>query len=264
MDIDAFRCMRQGRQLFTLSQQDAFLLAPIEQRNDKTHRALLLLHGFSSTPAVFRLLLPSLVLYYDAVICPVLMGHAENLDSFAKVKATDWIAQTEQTCEILLEQFTEVDVMGLSLGGILACHLSVRFSLHHLYLLAPALDLRLGLSKALKLAKSLNWLGFRNIRAAAGNLYTSENCEIAYRQLPLTTIIEMLTLVQQFPFTIPSCSTDLFLGCHDFVVSSWRVADRFANKDNVNIHWLPNSAHVLPLDGDQAVILSRVKENSAR
>ncbi|NSL18021.1 alpha/beta fold hydrolase [Tatlockia micdadei] len=264
MNIDAFRCMRQGKQLFTLSQQDAFLLAPIEQRNDKTHRALLLLHGFSSTPAVFRLLLPSLVLYYDAVLCPVLVGHGENLDSFAKVKANDWLAQTEETCEILLDQFAEVDVMGLSLGGILACHLSAKFSLHHLYLLAPALDLRLGLNHAVKLAKTLSWLGFRKVRAAAGNLYTSENYEIAYRQLPLSTIIEMLTLVQQFQFTVPTCPTDLFLGCHDLVVSSWRVADRFAEKDHINIHWLPNSAHVLPLDGDQSIILSCVKQNSAR
>ncbi|KTC88034.1 MULTISPECIES: alpha/beta hydrolase [Legionella] len=263
MNIDAFRCMRQGKQLFTLNQQDSFLLAPIEQRNSKTHRALLLLHGFSSSPAVFRLLLPSLTLYYDAVVCPALIGHAENLDSFANTKAEDWISQTEQTCEFLTKQFTQVDVMGLSLGGILACHLSTRFNLHHLYLLAPALDLRLGLNHWLKIAKALNWLGFRKIRSAAGNLYSSENCEIAYRQLPITTIIEILTLIQQFQFEIPTCPTDLFLGCHDEVISSWRVADRFADKENINIHWLPNSAHVLPLDGDQSSILACIKQNLA-
>ena len=251
MNIDAFRYMRRGIHLFTLDHKDSFLLAPIEHRNNRSHRALLLLHGFSSTPAVFRLMLPSLVLYYDAVYCPVLVGHAENLDVFAKTKASDWTSQTEQTYAMLANQFTRIDVMGLSLGGILACHLSTQFNLHHLYLLAPALDLQLGLNSTIMLAKTLNWLGFRKIRAAAGDLYTSQNCELAYRQVPLPTIIELLTLIQQFQFTPPTCPTDLFLGCHDQVVSSWRVADRFADQASTNIHWLANSAHVLPLDGDQ-------------
>ncbi len=260
MNIDAFRYMRRGIHLSTLDHEDSFLLAPIEQRNDKSHRALLLLHGFSSTPAVFRLILPSLVLYYDAVYCPVLAGHADNLDAFAKTKASDWFSQTEQVYDRLANQFTRIDVMGLSLGGILACHLGSCVNLHHLYLLAPALDLQLGLNNAIKLAKTLNWLGFRKIRAAAGDLYTSQNSELAYRQLPLPTIIELLTLIQQFQFIPPTCPTDLFLGCHDQVVSSWRVADRFADNANINIHWLANSAHVLPLDGDQEKIVSCVKQ----
>lgn len=263
MNSDAFRCMHRGIQLSTLNKQDFPLLAPIETRGTKNHRALLLLHGFSSTPAVFRLLLPELTTSYDAVFCPVLAGHAQTLESFAKTKASEWLLQAEQTYEIVSNQFEQVDVLGLSLGGILACHLSARFSLHHLYLLAPAIDLQLTVNYCLKLAKALHWLGFRNIRSAAGNIYSSQHCEIAYRQLPLTSIIELLTLVQQFQFIPPTCPTDLFLGCHDEVVSSWRVADRFADKTNINIHWLPNSAHVLPLDGDANAIISCIQHNLA-
>jgi carboxylesterase len=263
MNIDAFRYMRGGMQLFTLNKQDSPLLAPINQRNDKTLRALLLLHGFSSTPAVYRYLLPSLA-DYDAVICPALVGHADNLEAFAKIKAHDWIAQAEQTCELLINEYRQVDVMGLSLGGLLACHLSNHLDVHHLYLLAPALDLRFKLNKTLQLAKILNWCGFSRVRGFAGNLQSSQHCEITYRQLPLTTIIELLTLVQQFQFSPPTCPTDLFLGCHDKIVASWRVADRFASKDNVNIHWLPNSAHVLPLDKDLEKIGHCVKQNLAQ
>lgn len=261
MNIDAFRCMRRGIQLFTLTKQDSSLLAPIEQRNGKKHRALLMLHGFSSTPAVFRHFLPFLSSCYDAVLCPALSGHADSLEAFAKVQRSDWYSQAEKSCELLIKEFEQVDVLGLSLGGLLACHLSTRFALHHLYLLAPAIDIKIALNKILKLVKILNWLGFSKVRCSAGNLYTSQYCEIAYRQLPLTAIIEMLTLIQQFQFTPPTCPTDLFLGCHDQVVSSWRIADRFADKDNINIHWLTNSAHVIPLDGDIEKILVCIKEN---
>lgn len=260
MDIDAFRCMRRGIQLFTLTKKEATLLAPIDYRNGKNQRALLLFHGFSSSPAVYRKLIPSF-LFYDAVICPVLPGHAANIETFAQTKANDWLQMAEEIGEVLINEFEQLDVMGLSLGGLLACHLSNRFALHHLYLLAPALDLYLPLNKTLHLLKILNWLNFSHVRGFAGNLHTTEYCEIAYRKLPLTTLIEMLTLVKQFKFDPPTCPTDLFLGCHDEVVSSWRVAARFTNKENVNIHWLANSAHVIPLDGDTESILACMKQN---
>ena len=261
MNIDAFRCMQRGVQLYTLSQKDSSLLAPINQRSGKKDRALLLLHGFSSSPAVFRHFMPFLSSCYDAILCPALLGHADSLEAFAAAKGNDWYTQAEENCKLLVNEFEQVDVMGLSLGGLLACHLSSQFNLHHLYLLAPALDLQFKLSQVLKLVKVLNWLKFSRIKNAAGNLYASQHCEIAYRQLPLTSIIEMLNLVQQFQFKLPTCPTDLFLGCHDKVVASWRVADRFADKTNINIHWLTNSAHVLPLDADIEKILACIKQD---
>ncbi|CEK12084.1 alpha/beta hydrolase [Legionella hackeliae] len=260
MNIDDFRAMRRGIQLFALDKKDEAILAPIEHRSGQRKSGLLLLHGFTSTPAVFREMLPSLS-FYDAVICPVLPGHAEDLNAFANVKAEAWLKAAEQSCQLLVNEFEQVDVLGLSLGGVLACHLSNQFNLHHLYLLAPALDLRLPIEKVLRLAKFLTRLGFREVRGLSGDLYTDQHCEIAYRKLPLTAIIEIFNLIKQFSFNLPNCPTDVFLGCHDKVVSSWQVAARFANKDNVNIHWLSNSAHVIPLDGDIENIIACMKEH---
>ncbi|ASQ44750.1 alpha/beta hydrolase [Legionella clemsonensis] len=260
MNIDDFRAMRRGIPLFALDKKDVALMAPIERRNGEKKRALLLLHGFTSTPAVFRVMLPSLT-FYDAILCPVLPGHADTLKAFAEVKAEAWLKTAEQSCELMLNEFEQVDVLGLSLGGILACHLSNQFKLHHLYLLAPALDLRLPLEHTLKLAKFLTCLGFQEVRGLSGDLFTNQHCEIAYRKLPLAAIIEIFNLIKQLSFNVPDCPTDVFLGCHDKVVSSWRVAARFANKDNVRIHWLSNSAHVIPLDGDIEQIIACMKEH---
>lgn len=251
--------MRQGAHLFELTKKEISLLAPINQQNGKKRRALLLLHGFGSSPAVYRFLLPFLSCY-DAVICPVLPGHAEDLESFSKITRNDWLLAVEQQCEMLQRQFNSVDVMGLSLGGLLACHLSQRFTLNHLYLLAPAIDLRLPLNKILKLFKVLKWLGFNQLRSTAGNLYASKHCEIAYRKLPLSSLIEILTLIKQFHFSPPSCPTDVFLGRHDKVVASELVAARFAHKKNITIHWLAHSAHVLPLDTDMETIAQCVQK----
>lgn len=249
MNQDDFRCMRRGKQLATLGSQESTLLSGFSQRTHHKKRALLLLHGFSSSPAVFRLLFPYLT-QYDAVIAPALPGHGESLTAFSKTKASDWLTAVEQQCGELCQEYTAVDVLGLSLGGLLACHLSHRFSLNHLYLLAPALDLHLSLRLVLPVVSFFQCLGFSRIRAHAGSLYEDKNCEIAYRQLPLSTIKEVLYLIKEFQFSLPQCPTDVFLGKHDDVVQSDRVATRFPPSDHIKIHWLANSAHVLPLDGD--------------
>lgn len=260
MNLDDFRCMWRGIPLATLSASDATLLQTFNRYGKNRNKALLLIHGFSSSPAVFRHLLPAFS-GYDAVIAPVLPGHAESVEAFSKAKAGDWLTYVEDICATLVAEFKEVDVLGLSMGGLLACHLSRHYPLHHLYLLAPALDLQLALPGIIKLARFLKRLGFCQVRSSAGNLFTQGHCEIAYRQLPLTSVIEILSLVKQFDFIPPTCPTDLFLGCYDEVVASRRVAARFADCDNTTIHWLAKSAHVLPLDGDTDIIIDCVKQN---
>lgn len=262
MKRDDFRCIRRGKPLFRLKKEDAFLLAPLERRNGKTSRALLLLHGFTSTPAVFRTILPSLS-FYDAIFCPLLPGHGDNLETFAGIKAQNWIKAAEQSFLHLANDYQKVDVLGLSLGGLLACHLSSCFNLEHLYLLAPALHLRLSINSILNWANVLNYLGFTAVRNLAGDLHTNEHCEIAYRQLPLRPIIEIASLIKQFTLRLPSCPTDVFLGCHDHVVASEQVATRFANQKHIRIHWLANSAHVLPLDGDVLHIIECIKQQAS-
>jgi carboxylesterase len=221
---------------------------------------LLLLHGFSSSPAVFRRLQPALP-HYDAIVCPVLPGHGDSIAAFSLVKATDWVLAAEAVCAALMKDYQHVDVVGLSLGGLLACHLSQRFKLHHLYLLAPALALQLPIKLALVCAHLLRGLGFKRVQNRAGNLNSKQYNELAYCQLPITAIIEILTLINTFQFIEPTCPTDLFLGRSDGVVYSKQVENLFAHLPKVNRHWLENSAHVLPLDADVEQIISCIRDN---
>ena len=252
MNPDDFRSMRRGQVFDTLKSEEIAMLRGYESKNANKDRALLLLHGFSSTPLVFRELLPHLK-QYDAVIAPTLPGHGDTLDVFSKTKASDWISFIENSCDTLCNTYKKVDVLGLSLGGVLANHLSQKFKLNHLYLLAPAFDLRVH-TKSLGFARVMSRLGFTNIRSHAGDLFTDKHYEIAYRQLPIQSVIEILTFIKELQFSPPSCPTDVFLGCHDNVVDSDLVAKRFEQLDTT-IHWLNNTAHVVPLDGDIEYLL---------
>lgn len=249
MNNNDFRYMRRGKQVSDLSQEEMSLLHPINQRGEGKERALLVLHGFSSTPAVYRLLIPRLK-HYDAIVCPALSGHAQSIEAFSQSTASQWLATATQACEELIKEYQKVDVLGLSLGGLLACELSKRFSLNHLFLLAPALKLKLHLPAMITLAQVLQYLGFKQLRNAAGNLVSTEQAEIAYKKLPITTILEILSLIRDYQWVAPSCPVDLFLGSHDEVVASEAVEALFASLPNAKVHWLTNSAHVLPLDRD--------------
>lgn len=258
MTIHDFAWMWQGILRGPLTLADVHYLKPIHEHRGGTARAILLLHGFSSTPAVFRELIPALT-HYDAIVAPVLPGHGESVAVFARTSAEDWLRACESHCQALLNHYQHVDVLGLSLGGLLACHLSATFPLHHLYLLAPALALTFPLNMGPFIPKCIAQLGIKTLRSHGGNLHSQQFAELVYRRLPLTAIIEILSLIKQFQFTPPTCKTDLFLGAHDAVVASTQVEALFKPLPNAHIHWLKDSAHVLPLDPDRKIIIDCMK-----
>lgn len=260
MTLDDFCYMVRGQIIKSLNIHDASLLASVERKGETQNRALLLLHGFSSSPAVYRRMLPLLTMY-DTVSCPVLPGHGKSIDEFSKAGADDWIECSMRACEKLTKSHQQTDVMGLSLGGLLAYHVSHYFQLNHLYLLAPALSLTMPIQLYLTATKLLYSLGVRRIPNRAGNLYSNAYPELAYRQLPLSAIIQILTLIKTFQPHPPSCPIDVFLGRHDKVVNSSKVAAHFITSPNAHIHWLEHSAHVLPLDDDMHTIITCIEED---
>ena len=262
MLIDDFYHMRQGVQLSCLTESEKDLLQSQSIEGKGRKKALLMLHGFSSSPAVYREMLPKITSHYDAVFCPLLPGHGESIEAFSKVKAQEWLEFAEQKCSDLMERYEKVDVLGLSLGGLLSCCLGQKFKLNHLYLLAPALDIRFPLKRTLNLAKTCSSLGFCQVRNAAGNLINPEQTEITYRRLPLSIVQEILIFIKEFNWELPSCPVDLFLGCHDQVVHSHHVSQFFSNHPQAKIHWLKDSAHILPLDLDSEQIIEVISERN--
>ena len=262
MNTDDFRYMRRGKQLTALNHEESVLLEPINQRGSGKERALLLLHGFSSSPAVYRYLIPQIT-HYDAIVCPLLPGHGLSIEAFSHSKALDWLSTAIKTYEELIKEYKRVDVLGLSLGGLLACELSQRYTLNHLFLLAPALQLKMHMNVMLMMVQVLRCLGFHHLRNTAGNILTGEHAEITYRKLPIDPVIEMLSYAKHYQWVAPTCPVDLFLGAQDQVVSSEQVEPLFASLPNASIHWLKNSAHLLPLDGDLQEIVACINQKSS-
>ncbi len=255
INLDDFQYMWRGKVMRPLLKPESRRLKPIDIRHDGHDRALLLLHGFSSSPAVYRALWPELT-HYNALVCPALPGHAENLAAFTSVNRDEWITAAETACKSLINQYETVEVIGLSLGGLLACHLAQQFPIKQLHLLAPALKLKLNMPLAKAAASLLHACGLKKIKNRAGNLFTHHHEELTYKKLPLRTLIELFTLIEETPFQMPQCPINLFLGRHDEVVDSSYVMTLFKNNPLCKTHWLEHSAHALPLDGDIQTMLN--------
>jgi carboxylesterase len=260
MNIPDFCYMRRGKHLEKLSPDQASLLASVDKRKNEKNHALLLFHGCSSSPAVFRELIP-LLPPYDAIICPLLPGHGESIKHFSQIKAHDWLQFADAIYREVSREYQRVDVLGLSLGGLLACSLSERSTINHLYLLAPALALRINSKLMVKLAILLQSMGIKSLINRAGNMRSDVYSELGYRRLPLAVIIEILQLINSFSLVPHNIPTDLFLGKYDAVVDSKKVAASLSSQPSTTIHWLEESAHVLPLDNNFERIAEVITQN---
>ena len=90
MKLDDFAIMLNGRIIDNISKEDAISMSAIDQElSPRTDHALLMLHGFASSPQVFRALLPQ-IQGYDKIVCPVLPGHAESLKVLGQARAQQW------------------------------------------------------------------------------------------------------------------------------------------------------------------------------
>lgn len=258
-----FRFMHRGEQLDYPSAADESLLRAVQIQRPGKQRALLMLHGFSSSPAVYRRLIP-LLPDYQAIVCPILPGHADSIAAFGQAQASDWLKTAEMHCQQLMLSYQQVDVLGLSLGGLLASQLAQKYSLNHLFLLAPALRLHAPPKQTLKALDWLTWLGFIELRNKAGNLLDPAARELSYRRVPLSAFITVLEMLRDYDWQAPACPTDVFLGLHDEVVDSQAVDQLLRGHSGIEIHWLTESAHVLPLDNEFQLIADCIQQRFQR
>ncbi len=101
--------------------------------------AVLCLHGFTGYPG--ELVRPGIDLYeagFD-VFCPRYPGHGTSGADFRKSRASDWIGTASDALKELQGRYSQVYLVGHSMGGAIAILLSQAFGIKRQVLFAPAL-----------------------------------------------------------------------------------------------------------------------------
>ena len=87
---------------------------------------VVLLHGFTGSPAELRLLARVLNAQGFGVEAPLLAGHGTRLEDLMEIEPRQWLEQIDALVLRLRNQGQRVVVAGLSLGSILALQAGLR------------------------------------------------------------------------------------------------------------------------------------------
>jgi len=96
--------------------------APISIQGGKT--GVLLVHGFTGSPAAMRPWAEYLAEFGYTISVPRLPGHGTSLSECNRTTWQDWYAEVNRSFDALKATCDEVFVMGLSMGGTLTLHLA--------------------------------------------------------------------------------------------------------------------------------------------
>jgi len=104
----------------------------------KQEHAVLLLHGYSSSPQEFVSLCPYLQQANLSYYAPNLEGFGHNTAAVLHhVRYQDWLRCALDAYDLLSQQYEKVSVVGHSLGSVLALYVAEQRSVHKLLLTAP-------------------------------------------------------------------------------------------------------------------------------
>jgi carboxylesterase len=104
--------------------------------------AVLLIHGFTGSPADFVYLGSRLNENGYTVSIPRLPGHGTNGEDFLRTGWKDWLGHACDSYVNLVGRYEKIIVGGLSMGGVIAAIMGAQFSPDRLLLFAPAIRIR--------------------------------------------------------------------------------------------------------------------------
>lgn len=98
----------------------------------------LLFHGFTGGPYELQPLADYLQKQGRACEVPRLRWHGESGNELDRTHWTDWLTSAERTAEAFTKRNAGFDLIGFSMGGLLAAYLASRFPVRRLVLLNAA------------------------------------------------------------------------------------------------------------------------------
>ncbi len=242
-------------------------------RHDGGDVAVLLCHGFTSTPGSMSEWAAALADDGCTVSVPRLPGHGTTWQEMNRTRWQDWYATVENELLDLAQAHGQVFVGGLSMGAALALRLAV----HHpdavagLMLVNPCVHLT---DRALPL-RTVQLAGLPLLRhlvpalpGIASDIRKQGVAEVAYAHNPLHALHSATQLFADVKRDLPQVTAPLLLmrSAVDHVVprsSGEHVLARVSSTDVTDVT-LHDSFHVATMDEDAPLVFARSREFVAR
>ncbi|MDQ1708803.1 MAG: carboxylesterase [Frankiaceae bacterium] len=219
---------------------------------------VLLVHGFTGSPASLRPWGEYLAAEGLTVVCPRLPGHGTRWQDMDRTTWQDWYGEVERAFEDLRRRTEHVFVMGLSMGGTLTLRLAEQHTdeIAGLVLVNPSILTENKIMPALPVVK----LVLRSVKSIANDIRKEGADEIAYPRTPLRALSSLvrlwrLTLADLGKVTMPVL---YFRSAEDHVVEASNhhtIQSKLGSTDVTEVV-LHESYHVATLDHDAPAIFA--------
>jgi carboxylesterase len=177
--------------------------APIRIKGGKT--GVLLLHGFTGTPFIFRELAEQLALLGYTVYAPLIAGHGTSPQDLSKTTWHDWFLSAQAAYRQLCDETDTQYVIGASFGCNLACMLAATHTIRGVILIGY--PHRIYYHQAVKGAATLlKTIGVKYYGKPSKDFSDKDSVFSttlgAYRQVPLKSLLEFIRLIGRISETV--------------------------------------------------------------
>jgi carboxylesterase len=217
---------------------------------------ILLVHGFTGSPASMRPWAEYLNQRGYTVKVPLLPGHGTTPEDLNLVKWQEWPAKVESDLQELLRTCRKVFICGLSMGGGTTLNIGTRYSkdLAGIILVNPMIHVKF-------VPHQLAWVisRFQKMRESVGDdIKRPGITEYGYDALPAVGVYELLKMLHYTRKRLHDVTAPMLLfhsvDDHTLPVTNTEIVMKGVGSRQKQRIELVNSYHVATLDYDQEVI----------
>jgi len=222
---------------------------------------VLLIHGFTGSPAEVRLLGDFLHKEGYTVLAPRLSGHGTTVEEMANTKWPHWYSTVEDAYHLLRGICSNITVIGLSMGGLLALKLATEYQIERLVSLSTPIfiaDKRLDMLPVYRM--------FHNFIPKKRKIYADvePKYSVGYAATPLSSLSSLLNLIQHLDSLLPQIQAPILIvqGRQDHTVqprSGQYIYDMVGSNEKTLI-WLEKSGHLVTIDIEREQVFTKISE----
>lgn len=222
-------------------------------------RGVLLVHGFTGSPAEMRLLGKHLHEQGYTVFAPRLCGHGTCPEDLSETSWQHWYSDVEDGYQLLNSMCSEVNVIGQSMGGLLSFLLATEYAVKRIVSLSTPIyiaDRRLPLLPLYSFFQS--YVPKRRRRYSD----LAREYAIGYELTPLKSLSSLIDLIRHVDYLLSRIKQPVLViqSKAEHTVrpeSAQYIYDSVGTKVK-KLVWLERSGHVLTLDQDRQKVFEEI------
>lgn len=226
-------------------------------------KGVLLIHGFTGSPSEMILLGNYLYRQGYTVLGVRLAGHGTTVEEMANTNWHEWYHSVCDGYHLLRGLCTEISVVGLSMGGLLAMRIGVNFPVKKIVSMSAPIFIanERNLRFLPPLERSIGKFQRKNRRELPelGKRYN-----VSYNQMPLVCVHQLLDIIKDTKELLKSVDKPILIiqSDNDHTVkaeSGQYIFDNVLSKEKI-LFKLKRSGHIVTLDIEHDLVFKQIEE----